>query len=68
MQEVAVTELEVKLISGQTVQQQIKDYQTVAAACKKVKKCVGITVWGVIDKVRLICCAENGNDANYDGP
>lgn len=59
VQEVAVTELEVKLVSGQGVQQQKKDYQTVAAACKKVKKCVGITVWGVIDKVRLILCTDN---------
>ncbi|GJJ13088.1 hypothetical protein Clacol_007338 [Clathrus columnatus] len=55
--EVAVTELDIRMTLPSTpalLQQQKKDYETVVAACKEVKDCVGITLWDYTDKARRI--------------
>jgi endo-1,4-beta-xylanase len=52
--EVAITELDIKIPNGVTTDkltQQEADYKTVFSACLNVANCVGITVWGVSDKV-----------------
>ncbi|KDR75991.1 hypothetical protein GALMADRAFT_225735 [Galerina marginata CBS 339.88] len=51
--EVAITELDIRMTLPATpalLEQQKKDYETVVAACKAVKKCVGVTVWDWTDK------------------
>ncbi|KAF8150060.1 endo-1,4-beta xylanase [Crassisporium funariophilum] len=51
--EVAITELDIRMtlpVTPEQLEQQRKDYQTVIAACKAVKKCVGVTVWDWTDK------------------
>lgn len=48
--EVAITELDI-------VQASPNDYTTVEKACLAVSACVGITSWGVSDKVRNISLA-----------
>lgn len=53
--EVAITELDIRMPTPPTaalLEQQKKDYQAVIAACKAVKKCVGVTIWDWTDKVR----------------
>jgi len=48
--EVAYTELDIRMTLPATqalLAQQQKDYQTVAAACRNVSKCVGLTTWWV---------------------
>ncbi|KAK7457786.1 hypothetical protein VKT23_010125 [Stygiomarasmius scandens] len=50
--EVAFTELDIRMNLPATqaqLNQQQKDYQTVAAACRNVSKCVGMTTWGFTD-------------------
>lgn len=52
--EVALTELDIRMPTPATpelLEQQKKDYQTVIAACRAVKKCVGVTIWDWTDKV-----------------
>jgi len=52
--EVAITELDIRMPLPPTrelLEQQKKDYQTVIAACKAVKKCIGVTIWDWTDKV-----------------
>jgi endo-1,4-beta-xylanase len=44
VREVAITELDIK--NAPT-----SDYTAVVNACRAVSKCVGITVWGISDKV-----------------
>lgn len=53
--DVAITELDIRMtlpVDEGKLQQQRKDYQTVIQACRQIQKCVGVTVWGVSDKVR----------------
>jgi GH35 family endo-1,4-beta-xylanase len=52
--EVAITELDIRMTLPSTaalLAQQKRDYQTVIAACKAVKACVGVTVWDWTDRV-----------------
>jgi endo-1,4-beta-xylanase len=52
--EVAITELDIRIpkdVTTAKLTQQQADYKTVFSACLNVSKCVGITVWGVSDKV-----------------
>lgn len=54
--DVAITELDIRIpkdVTSAKLQQQQTDYNTVTRACLSVPKCVGITVWGVSDKVRV---------------
>uniref|UniRef100_A0A8H7Y2N7 Beta-xylanase n=1 Tax=Psilocybe cubensis TaxID=181762 RepID=A0A8H7Y2N7_PSICU len=54
--EVAITELDIRMPTPPTaalLEQQKKDYQTVIAACKAVKKCIGVTIWDWTDKARV---------------
>ncbi|CAK1366044.1 unnamed protein product [Cercospora beticola] len=49
---VAITELDVRSPVPPTAedqQQQSRDYYNTVAACMHVEKCVGITVWGLVD-------------------
>ncbi|KAH9481249.1 Endo-1,4-beta-xylanase [Psilocybe cubensis] len=51
--EVAITELDIRMTLPATtalLTQQMKDYQTVIAACKAVSGCVGVTLWDWTDK------------------
>jgi endo-1,4-beta-xylanase len=64
--DVAITELDIASgTSSANEAQQSADYATVARACLAEARCVGITTWGVSDKVRerspLICvCVQGG--------
>lgn len=52
--DVAITELDIRIpkdVTTAKLEQQKTDYNTVAKACLSISKCVGITVWGVSDKV-----------------
>ncbi|KAJ7911911.1 glycosyl hydrolase family 10 protein [Mycena leptocephala] len=50
--DVAITELDIaSSTSTANEAQQSSDYKTVANACLAVSRCVGITTWGVSDKV-----------------
>jgi endo-1,4-beta-xylanase len=52
--EVAYTELDIATPSSNpNFNQQATDYATVVSACKQVAGCVGITTWGITDKVRF---------------
>lgn len=56
--EVAITELDIRMTLPSTaalLAQQKKDYQTVIAACKAIKACIGVTVWDWTDKVEARC-------------
>ncbi|PPQ66218.1 hypothetical protein CVT24_000330 [Panaeolus cyanescens] len=64
--EVAITELDIRMPTPATqanLLQQQKDYQTVFAACKAVKACVGISMWGLTDKYSWIPSVFNGYGA-----
>jgi endo-1,4-beta-xylanase len=53
--EVAVTELDVRLLlpdTPQKLEQQAQDYGTTVEACLQTEKCVGVTVWDFWDQVR----------------
>ncbi|KAJ8072865.1 hypothetical protein PM082_016424 [Marasmius tenuissimus] len=46
--EIAITELDIRMTlpaDATKLAQQKKDYQTVITACKKVKACIGVTIW-----------------------
>lgn len=50
--EVVITELDVRMelpATGAKLVQQAKDYHQVTKACLRVKRCTGITVWGLGD-------------------
>lgn len=52
--EVAITELDIRMNLPETPEllaQQEKDYETVIAACKAVRGCIGVTLWDWTDKV-----------------
>lgn len=56
--DVAITELDIRIpkdVTSAKLSQQQTDYNTVTKACLAVSKCVGITVWGVSDRV----CGES---------
>ncbi|KAK7461363.1 hypothetical protein VKT23_008540 [Stygiomarasmius scandens] len=51
--DVALTEVDIALtepVTQDKLNQQQKDYQTLAAACRAVSRCVGMTTWGFSDK------------------
>ena len=50
--DVAVTELDVRVKTppdAQSLAAQAADYAAVVGACRAVKRCVGITTWGITD-------------------
>lgn len=48
--------------------QQKTDYQNVIKACKNVKACVGVTIWDITDKVRLVLSLRvSGTDGRSSG-
>lgn len=50
----AITELDIRIaknVDSNKLNQQRTDYNTVTKACLNVPRCVGITVWGVSDRV-----------------
>jgi endo-1,4-beta-xylanase len=50
--DVAVTELDVRIklpVDAKSLARQAADYASVAAACRSVERCVGITTWGITD-------------------
>jgi endo-1,4-beta-xylanase len=52
--DVAITELDIRIpkdVTSAKLSQQQTDYNTVFKACLNVSRCVGVTVWGVSDKV-----------------
>ncbi|PPR03906.1 hypothetical protein CVT24_008098 [Panaeolus cyanescens] len=55
--DVALTELDIRFTLPPTpakLEQQRRDYQNVIAACKAVKRCVGVTIWDWTDKYSWI--------------
>ena len=53
--EVAFTEIDIRVplpANKKTYEDQKRDTETVFNACLEIKNCVGMTVWGVSDKVR----------------
>ncbi|KAM3417587.1 Beta-xylanase [Cercospora zeina] len=55
--EVAITELDVRVQLPPTVadqRQQSRDYYDTVSACVHVEKCVGVTVWGIVDDASWI--------------
>lgn len=61
--EVAITELDIRMtlpVTAEQLEQQKKDYQTVIAACKAVKGCIGVTIWDWTDKVSLASLCPYG--------
>ncbi|KAF8972160.1 endo-1,4-beta xylanase [Flammula alnicola] len=64
--EVAITELDIRMPLPPTPQllaQQQKDYETVVAACKAVKKCIGVTIWDWTDKYSWVPGVFTGEGA-----
>ena len=54
--DIAITELDIRMelpVTPEKLEQQKKDYETVIAACKAVKRCIGVTIWDYTDKVCL---------------
>ena len=52
--EVALTEIDVRIplpTTPEKLADQQRDYNTIVKACLSVKNCVGVTTWGVTDKV-----------------
>lgn len=52
--DVAITELDIRIpkkVTKEKLVEQEDDYRTVFDACLAVHNCVGITIWGVVDKV-----------------
>ena len=52
--DVAITELDIRIpkdVTSAKLSQQQADYKTIAQVCLNISKCVGITVWGVSDRV-----------------
>jgi endo-1,4-beta-xylanase len=45
--EVAITELDIEGANAE-------EYKTAVQACYNVPECVGVTVWGISDKVRIL--------------
>ncbi|GLB40262.1 putative beta-xylanase [Lyophyllum shimeji] len=68
--EVAITELDIRMTLPATpalLAQQQRDYQTVAAACRAVPGCVGITLWDWTDKYSWVpgtFAVEPGQEAS----
>lgn len=55
--DVAITELDIRIpkpLTPELWRQQQEDFHTVFKGCLKVERCVGITAWGVSDKVGLL--------------
>jgi hypothetical protein len=63
--DVAITELDIaSSTSTANEAQQSSDYETVAKACLAVSRCVGITTWGVSDKVCSRGCKRCARNLN----
>ena len=59
--DVAITELDIRIpkkVTEEKLAAQEDDYRAVFNACLAVHNCVGITIWGVVDKV----CTRPGED------
>ncbi|EIN13907.1 endo-1,4-beta-xylanase [Punctularia strigosozonata HHB-11173 SS5] len=55
--EVAITELDIRAntpVNASVIAQHAKDFAFVVNACQAVKKCVGITTWGITDSYSWI--------------
>ncbi|KAF2206590.1 glycoside hydrolase family 10 protein, partial [Cercospora zeae-maydis SCOH1-5] len=55
--DVAYTEIDVRHVTpgnATTTADQVKAYERIAASCLAVKRCVGMTIWGVSDKYSWI--------------
>src|SRR5690606_32867571 len=66
--DVAITELDIRIekpVTDAKLTQQQNDYNTVTKACLNTPKCVGITVWGVSDKVRAFTEIFTNNLADF---
>ncbi|WP_067975044.1 endo-1,4-beta-xylanase [Nocardiopsis trehalosi] len=51
--DVAITELDVRIpmpADQNELQQQARDYRAVLDACLAVDRCIGVTVWGIVDR------------------
>ncbi|KAK1222862.1 hypothetical protein PQX77_014284 [Marasmius sp. AFHP31] len=64
--EIAITELDIRMTlpaDATKLAQQKTDYQTVITACKKVKACIGVTIWDFTDKYSWIPSVFSGQGA-----
>ncbi|KAF9036221.1 beta-1,4-endoxylanase [Panaeolus papilionaceus] len=64
--DVALTELDIRFtlpVTPAKLEQQRRDYQNVIAACKAVKRCVGVTIWDWTDKYTWIPSVFPGEGA-----
>ncbi|KAJ3514915.1 hypothetical protein NLJ89_g2090 [Agrocybe chaxingu] len=64
--DVAITELDIRMtlpVTPELLEQQKKDYQTVIAACRAVKRCIGVTIWDWTDKYSWVPGVFDGEGA-----
>ncbi|QBI56661.1 endo-1,4-beta-xylanase [Streptomonospora litoralis] len=64
--DVAITELDVRIqmpASDSELQQQAQDYRAVMDACLAVDGCIGVTVWGIVDKYSWVPDTFEGEGA-----
>jgi len=64
--EVAITELDIRTntpASADKLTQQAKDYATTFKTCMSVSKCVGVTIWGIVDKYSWVQSTFSGYGA-----
>jgi GH35 family endo-1,4-beta-xylanase len=65
--DVMITELDIRIpkdVTSAKLAQQENDYRTVVAACTSISNCLGVTVWGVSDRVCSVQISLNRVDAN----